>query len=101
MTAENPTAVIRAITDDMTAQYTEELEAWVRERIPESLTDPQFAARSSALMIAIGRQLAAIAAAFGETHLVPSDEVAKLVMGQFRKNHAIAIAAIAAGQTVQ
>lgn len=101
MTAETPNDVIRAATDDVTARFTDELEAWVRERIPGSLTDAQFAAHSSALMIALNRQLAATAAAFGETHLVAADQVATLVIGQFRKNHGIALAAIAAGHTVQ
>lgn len=101
MIDETPQDVLRTVTSDMTERFTEELGAFVRERIPSSMTDQAFAAASSSLMIALNRQLAATAVAFGETHRVDPEDVKKLVLVQFRNNHTRALKVSREGVTVQ
>lgn len=52
---------------ELADRFTNELGDWVRERIPVLMGDMEFAATSSALMIALNRKLAECAVAFGET----------------------------------
>lgn len=88
-------------TADLVDEYTAELNAWVNERVPLMLTNGEFAARTAALMIALNRQLARTAVAFGETHGVDSVEVGTLVVQQFAKNHAVTLQNVQTAETVQ
>lgn len=92
---------IEEITSDLVEQYTAELGTWVRERIPLLLEDKQFAARTAGLMIAMNRKLAECAAAFGETHGLEAEQIHILVLQQFTKNHAMALQATKAMETIQ
>lgn len=80
-------------TADLTEQFTNELGAWVRERMPVLMSDSEFASSSAALMIALNRQLAACAVAFGNTHGLKPEVVADLMGKQLAKNHALALVA--------
>jgi len=81
-------------TADLVDQYTAELNAWIEERVPTVLINREYAARSAALMIALNRQLARIAVAFGEVHEIDPAEVGDLVFRQFAKNHGLALDAV-------
>lgn len=98
--SEEPEQDVRPMADKVDT-YTADLGNYVRGQIPRSMPDDEFAAAASALMIALNRQLAYCAAAFGETHGVSADLVRKLVMGQFDRHHATAIDALRNAVTVQ
>lgn len=81
-------------SSDLTEQYTDELNAFVEQRVPMALDNTEYAARCSGLMIALNRQLARCAAAFGEANEVPPESIRTLVMGQFSRNFGICIATV-------
>ena len=86
------------LTDD----YAQKLDAFVDELVPPVLDNAEFAARCSALLIALNRQLARCAASFGEVHLVSPEAMEALVFGQFRRNFRISHDALeGAGEAVQ
>lgn len=78
----------------LTETYGKELDAWANERVPKLISNGEYAARSAALMIALGRELARVAVAFGEAHEVSAQEVAELVIKAFVKNHLAALDAV-------
>lgn len=93
--AEN--AAVEAITQrstDLVAEYTRLLDQFVNQLVPPVLDNAEYAARTSALMIAVNRELARCAAAFGETHGVDPEQMIRLVIGQFTKNFSIALDAM-------
>jgi hypothetical protein len=88
----------RTLTDD----YSQRLDEFVNEIVPPVLDNAEFAARCSALLIALNRQLARCAASFSEVHHVEQSEMVELVFGQFHRNFRISLAALeGAGEAVQ
>lgn len=94
MTPLEPTIPTIPIIGDKTEQFTDELTAYARSKIPMALSNREFADASSALLIALNRVLAATAASFGETHNVAPEKMVDLVIKQFAKHHLEALAAI-------
>lgn len=86
---------------DLADKFTNELGDFVRERIPLIMGNMEFAATSSALMIALNRKLAECAVAFGETHGIDATEIDLLVIQQFQQNHVRALEAARSIETVQ
>lgn len=83
-------ATIEAVagrSSDLTAEYTQKLDAFVNDLVPPMLSNAEYAARTSALMIALNRELARCAAAFGSAHQVDADTMIQLVTGQFNNNY--------------
>src|SRR5512139_76389 len=70
-------------TSDLVDEYTAEITAWADEKVPPILTNSEYAARTSALVIALSRQLGRAAAAFGEAQQCPSEEVGQMVVTMF------------------
>lgn len=82
-----------AHTAELADNFTNELGSWLRERLPILMSNSEFAATSSALMIALNRKLADAVVAFGETHGVDPAELDLLVIQMFQKNHVFALEA--------
>ena len=83
-------------------EYSQKLDAFVNEIVPPVLDNAEYAARCSALLIALNRQLARCAASFGEVHGVSAEDMLELVRAQFIKNYRISLAAVeGAGESVQ
>lgn len=75
-------------------EYTHDLDAFTNKLVPPMLANDAYAARCSALMIALNRQLARCAAAFGEVHGLSPVQMQSLVMKQFGRNYGICIDAL-------
>jgi hypothetical protein len=87
---------------DLAEQYTDELNAFVDKLVPPILDDMEYAARCSALLIALNRQLARCASAFGLANGVEQAAIRAIVLGQFDRNYRLCLDAIdGAGATVQ
>lgn len=89
--------VIDALTErsvELTAEYTRRLDAVVNDLVPPTLSNSEYAARCSALLIAINRELARCAAAFCSAHGVMPEEFATVVHDQFDLNLAHAMDSI-------
>jgi hypothetical protein len=87
-------ASITARSSDLVEQYTVQLDTFTNEIVPVFLDNAEYAARTSALMIALNRQLARCAVAFGETHQIAPEAMIELVTAQFVKNMAICASAV-------
>lgn len=86
----------------LTEEYSNELEAYVDERVPPVLDNTEYAARCSSLLIALTRQLARAAAAMGQANGQDELEVRTVVMGMFNRNYDRALKSLAGeGSTVQ
>jgi len=85
---------------DLTDDYTKELAEWTDGKVPPLTSNPEYAARTSALMIALSRNLARAAAAFGESQNVEAEEVVAMVVKMFVTNHLSAIQTIDATNKV-
>jgi hypothetical protein len=84
----------------MTDTQSETIDA-IKERSVD-LANDEYAARCSALLIALNRELARCAAAFGEVHQIDPAEIMTLVAEQFSKNHVHALNALRGeGSSVQ
>jgi hypothetical protein len=93
---------ITARSNDLVEEYTAALDGFVNGLVPPMLDNAEYAARTSALMIALNRELARCAASFGEVHGVAPDAMASLVGSQFARNFAKARDAVQGeGQAVQ
>ena len=93
---------IQQRSSDLVDQYTADLDGFVNSLVPPFLDNAEYAARTSALMIALNRELARCAVAFGQAHEIELETMIHLVVGQFTKNLALCSDAIeGAGQTVQ
>jgi hypothetical protein len=89
-------------SSELVEQYTAELETFVNGLVPPFLDNAEYAARTSALLIALNRQLARCAAAFGEVHGVTPEQMTSLVGSQFAKNFRTALDAVRGeGQVLQ
>lgn len=87
-------AAIVARSSDLVDEYTRRLNNYTDGLVPPFLDNAEYAARTSALMIALNRQLARCAVAFGEAHGVSPEQMIELVTGQFAKNMAVCSAAV-------
>lgn len=94
--SEAEASVVEAVerSTDLTDQYTLALDGWVNERVPTCLSNEEYAARCSALMIALNRQLARCAAAFGQANNVEPDAIRTLILGQLSRNYRTCIDAL-------
>lgn len=102
ITAEEAINRIGERAEALKAEYTEKLDAFTNEIVPPMLSNSEYAARCSALMTALNRELARCAASFGEVHGVDPEEMQTLVVLAFRRNFAICHAALdGAGESVQ
>ena len=81
-------------SSDLTAEYTRQLDEFASGLVPPMLSNAEYAARCSALMIALNRELARCAVAFGEAHGITAEQMKALVIGQFQRNYATASAAV-------
>jgi hypothetical protein len=89
-------------TNSLTDEYSQKLDVFVNEIVPPILGNAEYAARCSALLIALNRQLARCAASFGEVHKVSSEDMINLVFAQFHRNFRISLQAVeGAGEAVQ
>ena len=88
------TAEIVARSTDLVEEYTDHLTRFTNQLVPVFLDNAEYAARTSALMIALNRQLARCATAFGGAHGVGPEQMIELVVGQFAKNMALCGAAM-------
>lgn len=79
---------------ELTAEYTRELGEICDAKVPKVIGNSEYAARTSALMIALVRQTARAAAAFGEAQGQDGDAVGALILALFTKNHIEALQAI-------
>jgi hypothetical protein len=75
-------------------EYTEQLGKFVDEIVPPVLDNAEYAARCSALLVALNRQLARCAASMGDVHGIEPAQMAKLVIEQFIGNHNLSLAAL-------
>jgi hypothetical protein len=95
------TETVEGRAKDLTDAYSQKLDAFVNELVPTVLDNREYAARCSALLIALNRQLARCAASFGEVHQVTPDDMTNLVFAQFVRNLGISWGALdGAGQRV-
>lgn len=95
-------AAVVSRSSDLTEEYTRQLDAFTNRLVPPFLDNAEYAARTSALMIALNRQLARCATAFGQAHEVAPETMIELVIGQFAKNMAVCANAVdGEGETVQ
>jgi hypothetical protein len=104
MSRESRAAVasVTARSADLVEEYTAKLDEFVTALVPPFLDNAEYAARTSGLMIALNRQLARCAAAFGEVHGVTPEAMASLVAGQFSRNFQTALGAVQGeGQVLQ
>lgn len=92
--ANTTIADITARSSDLVDDYTAQLDLFTNELVPVFLDNAEYAARTSALMIALNRQLARCAVAFGSTHQIDPEEMIRLVTQQFVKNVAICASAV-------
>ena len=88
-------------TSGLVEAYTAEITEWADAKVPPILTNAEYAARTSALLIALSRQLGRAAAAFGEAQSVSADEVGELVVSMFAKHHTQSLQAIEIKETIQ
>jgi hypothetical protein len=86
---------------DLTNQFTSELGDYCDQRVPPLLSNSDYAASASALLIALTRQLGRCAAAFGRVNNQPDDDVRTLVIRMFNNNFDRSLDAMGAEETVQ
>lgn len=70
----------------LTAEYSLKLTELVNATLPEMLDNAEYAARTSALMVALNRELARLAATCGESQEIDPDTMMELVSKQFVNN---------------
>ena len=101
VSAEQAIEAIGIRAEALKAEYTERLDAFANDLVPPMLSNSEYAARCSALLTALNRELARCAASFGEVHQVDPEELQTLVVMQFRRNFAVCHAALeGAGESV-
>lgn len=78
----------------MTTDYTNRIGKTVERLMPAHLDDAEFALRSSAMLIALNRQIARVAASFCATHGVMPDVMTEMVREQFGQNFTEAMSTV-------
>lgn len=102
ITTEQAIEQIGARAEDLKEEYTRRLDAFANELVPPMLSNSEYAARCSALLTALNRELARCAASFGEVHKVAPEDMQTLVVLQFRRNFAHCRAALdGIGESIQ
>jgi ABC-type transporter Mla subunit MlaD len=91
-----------ARTSELAEEYTQRLDSFVDDLVPPILMNDEYAARCSALLVALNREIARCAAAFGDANQVAPEEMVDLVFAQFSHNFRVARLALdgSAGQSV-
>lgn len=93
---------VKLRSSDLVDEYSATLAEFTNGLMPTFLDNAEYAARTSALMIALNRELARCAVAFGAAHDVAPEVMIQLVNAQFVKNMAICASAVDGdGQMVQ
>jgi 16S rRNA C1402 N4-methylase RsmH len=92
--AASAVSEITARSAELVEEYTAKLDAYVDVLIPSLLDNAEYAARTSALMIALNRELARCAVAFGAAHEILPEAIVEVVVAGFVKNLAICSNAI-------
>jgi hypothetical protein len=92
--ADDAVASVTARSADLVEEYTDKLNTFVNGLVPPFLDNAEYAARTSALMIAFNRQLGRCATAFGNAHGVSPEAMIELVVAQFVKNMAVCAEAV-------
>lgn len=87
-------AAVVSRSTELVEEYTDHLTSFVNGLVPPFLDNAEYAARTSALMIALNRQLGRCATAFGEAHGVSPEQMIELVVAQFVKNMAVCAEAV-------
>lgn len=101
VTAEEALDRVGVRAEELKADYTQRLDAFANELVPPALSNSEYAARCSALLTALNRELARCAASFGEVHQIDPEDMQTLVVMQFRRNFAHCHAALeGAGEKV-
>ena len=91
---------MQAHTSDLTDTYSAEITEWADAKVPPLLGNGEYAARCSALMISLARQLGRAAAAFGEANAVDPQEVGELVTKMVVSSHVKALDALNVAKVV-
>jgi hypothetical protein len=86
---------------ELSLAYSKEIGAWCDDKVPPILGNADYAARTSALVIALTRELARAAAAYGEAQDQDSETVGGLILALFTKNHIQALETIEAARQVE
>lgn len=82
----------------LTEQYTNEFGQIIDREVPMTLSNAEYGARTSSLLIALTRQLARCAAAFGHANGQSPDDVQIMVMKMFGTNYNRAMEALTTGE---
>lgn len=96
---KSPTMQYRV--QELSLAYSKEIGAWCDAKVPKILGDADYAARTAALVIALTRELARAAAAFGEAQKQDSEAVGGMILALFTKNHIQALDTIEAAREVE
>jgi hypothetical protein len=86
---------IKRMTSDLVDKYDGEISRLVDAKIVLTLPNDEYAARTSALLISLNRQLSRAAAAFAGSNGISDEEMLAMVMAQFTSNFAKATAVAA------
>lgn len=85
---------VKERSSELVEEYSAKLTEFTDSLVPSHLMNDEYAARCSALLIALNRQLARCAAAFGEVHQIEPEEIMQLVADLFSQNHIKALNAL-------
>lgn len=83
-------------------RFTAELDQYVREALPQTMTNEEYGRATAAMLLSLNRTLATCSVAFGKTHGVERRRIETNMLINFRDNLTMAYDAAAEGQaTVQ
>lgn len=83
-------------------RFTSELDAYVRDALPQTMTNDEYGRATAAMLLALNRTLATCSVAFGKTHGVDRKRIETHMLINFRDNLTMAYEAADQGQaTVQ
>lgn len=85
---------VKSKTSDLVDQFDKEFGDLIDGKINPLMPNLEYAALSAALLISVNRQLARIAAAFGDSQQIDHQVVAEMVVSQFSKNFSMACGAL-------
>jgi hypothetical protein len=88
---DTPTETTMERSEELQKEYTAALDKLVNGFAPPTLSNQEYAAVTSALMIALNRELARCAAAFGDVWQISAEDMIALVTAQFAGNYAHAV----------
>jgi hypothetical protein len=91
---------LQARTTELTDKFTGELTAYCDERVPAMLSNSEYAAACSALLISLSRQLGRTAAAFAVANQQEPQDVRTMVLRMVGTNFDRSLDAIGQNETV-